>query len=232
MKKIYLFLPLLFFSTTVIFAQSKKEKKEKKSEELAKFTVDKKNYVELGVNVTTAIAAGGFHFADNLITSDPYILHLKLVRQKYAIRLGAGVSILSEKKGELINSKINSGNTFDLRIGFDYQVPIDKHWRLYYGFDVLTGYAKGQNDFSIGGDVTTISFNEKSIGGGPILGLQYHINKRISLQTEGALYLKNTTRDKILTYRNLPNLPPQPSSDNIWSMPVGIPRSLFVIIRF
>jgi hypothetical protein len=229
MKNHYLFLCLFFFSVTATFAQGKKEKKAKENKET---TTEKKNYVELGVNVTTAIASGGFHFADKLIASDPYILHLKFVRQKFAIRLGAGASILSQKKGELINSRITSGTNVDLRLGFDYQVPIDKHWRLYYGFDVLTGYGEGQSDTSIGGDVTDIRYEEKSIGGGPILGLQYHINKRISLQTEGTLYLKNTTRDKTLTYRSLPNLPPQLTSDNEWTMPVGIPRSLFVIIRF
>lgn len=225
MKKNYLFLCLFFCSLTVTFAQSKKEKKEKER------TVEKKNYVELGVNVTTAIAAGGFHFADNLITTDPYILHLKFVRQKFAVRLGAGASILSEKKAELINSRISSGNTFDLRAGLDYQVPIDNRWRLYYGFDVLLGFAKGQNDFSVAGDVTDLRVEEKSIGGGPILGLQYHINKRISLQTEGTLYFKNIQRNKTLTYRSLP-LSPEITKDNIWTMPIGVPRSLFVIIRF
>jgi Outer membrane protein beta-barrel domain len=232
MKKRYLTLVLLlFWGATQTFAQKAsvnfKEEKEKKKQE----NDNRKTYVELGVNVTGAIASAGFRQADSLQNSDPFFLHLKLVSHRFGVRLGAGTSTLSKKKISEIDSRIQSVTASDFRLGLDYQIPIDNRWRIYAGFDLISGYKKGQNDYSNAGGITKIRYTEKSIGGGPLLGLQFHLNKRISLQTEAALYLVNTTTEKNLSYSDI-KVPPSNSSGSNWTMPIGVPRSMFVIIRF
>ncbi len=232
MKKRYLtFILLLFWGATQTFAQNAvvniKEEKEKKKKD----TNESKTYVELGINVTGAIASAGFRQTDSLQNSDPFFLHLKLVSHRFGVRLGAGASTLSKKKISEIDSRIQSVSASDFRLGIDYQIPIDNRWRIYAGFDLISGYKKGQNDYSNAGGITKIRYTEKSIGGGPLLGLQFHLNKHISFQTEASLYLVNTTHQQTLTYSDL-KLPPNNSSGSDWTLPIGVPRSLFVIIRF
>jgi hypothetical protein len=223
------FLLLMSFS---LFSQNKVKKEKKSTPTEAKV---RKTYGELGINVSGAIAAGGFRLKDNLYNTDPYFLNFKLVHKDVALRTGFGVGILSTKEIEILNTnqkgKIESVNFFNFKGGLEIQTPIDDKWRLYYGFDALVGYRKGQNDYSIDGGVTNISLTEKTFGLGPILGIQYRIGKRISLQTEATLYFSNTNSTRLISYADQPNVVFPPSTKSVFSMPIGIPRSLYVIIK-
>ena len=225
-----LLLTLLFYSSVSYAQWEGKNKKPKPKEEI----VAKKTYLELGINLTSAIASGGFHFADNFLSADPYFLHLKFVTHRIGIRAGAGTSIYSQKTLNLLNEqgRISAVNRTDIRLGLDFQTAIDEHWRIYYGADFLTGFGKGQNDFLDKGVTSNIRYDDKTIGGGPLLGIQYHLNKRISFQTEATLYFTYNTETQTVTYSNLPTLNVEPTTKSQWKMPLGVPHSLFVIVRF
>lgn len=231
MKKL-LFIALVLCSN-IAYGQVEKSNPKKKVKE-KKEIVARKNYFELGINLTTAIAAGGFRFTENFIVNDPYFLHLKVVTHGFGLRAGFGSAFYSQKRLDNIDKqgRVDAFYKTDLRLGLDYQIPIDEHWRLYYGVDVLSGLGSTQNDFLTDGVLSKINYKEKTIGGGPILGIQYHLNKRISLQTEATLYFTYTTSDKKVSYSNLPGLDPDFETKSVWKMPTGVPQSFFVIIRF
>ena len=232
MKNLFL-IAFLYCSTNAAYAQTEVENKKSKSKE-KKEIVAKTNYLELGINLTGAIASAGFHFADNFLSADPYFLHLKFITHKFGIRAGFGTSIYSKKKLDDIDNlgRIDAVYRTDFRVGLDYQTPIDEHWRLYYGVDVLKGFGNRQNDFLKDGVLAYNNYTDGTTGVGPILGIQYHLNKRISFQTEASVYFTYNTARQSVTYSNLPNLPPYRTSKSEWKMPIGVPHSLFVIVRF
>ena len=227
-----LLIVFLCYSSAMYAQWEGKNKKSKPKEK--KEIVARTNYLELGLNLTTAVASAGFHFADNLLADDPYFLHLKFVTHRVGIRAGFGTSLYSQKKLDDIDNlgRIDAVNRYDFRAGLDYQIPIDEHWRLYYGADFLKGFGSRQNDFLKDGVLAHNDYVDGTIGGGPILGIQYHLNNRISFQTEGTLYFTYNTAKQSVTYSNLPTLEPYSTSKSEWKMPVGVPHSLFVIISF
>ncbi len=228
-----LLLIALFLCSSTMYGQEEKSDFKKKGKE-KKEIVARKNYIELGVNLTTAVASGGFRFADNFIVTDPYFLHLKFVTHGFGLRTGFGSAFYSQKKLDNIDKegRIDAFYRTDFRLGFDYQIPIDEHWRLYYGADILSGFGDTQNDFLKDGILAQNIYKEKTIGGGPILGIQYHLNKRISFQTEASLYFTYNISEQKIYYSNLPTLDPNFDTRSVWKMPTGVPQSLFIIIRF
>jgi hypothetical protein len=228
-----LLLIALFFCSSTTYGQVKDPNPTKKSKE-KKEILSKKTYIELGLNLTTAIASGGFRSTENFIVTDPYFIHLKLVTHKFGLRAGFGMASYSQKRLDNIDKegRIYAFYRTDIRLGLDYQIPIDNHWRLYYGGDILTGFGNTQNEFLKDGILAKNEYKEKTIGGGPLIGIQYHLNKRISFQTEAALYFTYNTSEKKVFYSNLPTLDPTFQTKEVWKMPTGVPQSLFIIIRF
>jgi hypothetical protein len=219
--KNYCFLLLLFGTLSV---QAQKNKGD------ASAAPAKKNYLELGVNVSGAVQAFVRNNTDSIV-SDPYALSLKFVTHKFGIRLGAGYSLKSSKYITLLQARVEELARLDLRAGFDYQRPINEHWRIYYGADVLFGTVKGGDQYSEGKDVIKVDIDEKMFGAGPILGIQYHVNRHISFQTEAAFYYMQINSNKKYTYVSKPDLTKEEPTTT-YLFPPGIPRSLSVIIRF
>jgi hypothetical protein len=227
-----LLLIALFFTSCTTYGQVKDPETKKSKEK--KEIVTKKNYIELGLNLTTALASGGFRFTENFIVTDPYFIHLKIVTHRFGLRAGFGSAFYSRKRLDDLDKqgRIDAFYRTDFRIGADYQIPIDNHWRLYYGGDFLGGFGNRQNEFLSDGVLAKNNYEEKTIGGGPVLGLQYHLNKRISFQTEGSLYFTYNVSKQKVSYSNLPTLDTDYDTKSVWKMPTGVPQSLFVIIRF
>jgi hypothetical protein len=216
---------LLFLLLWTYAAQAQKSKADKSPK------AAQKTYLELGLNVTGAIQSFVRNNTDS-IYSDPYALSLKFVTHKFGLRLGAGFSTRSSKYITLLQARVDNLERVDLRAGLDYQHPINEHWRVYYGADVLYGTVNGFQQFNDGSkDILTVDVKEKMVGVGPILGVQYHLNKRISFQTEAAFYFLQTNTTKAYTNSSLTNNP-LPEKTSRYDFPPGIPRSLSVIVRF
>ncbi len=218
MKNSILFILMLGACT----AQAQKSK-------LKRNPLEAKNYLEVGLNLTGAIEAFVRNQTDSIF-SDPYALSLKFVTHKFGLRLGAGYSYKTIKEITLVQASVDEVNRLDLRAGFDYQHPINDHWRMYYGLDVLYGKAKQRLETSEGQSITIRNRNENLIGGGPLFGLQYHLNSRISFQTEASLYILKSAGTSIYTSSLNPALNVERPIDKV-TLPLGVPRSISVIIR-
>jgi hypothetical protein len=215
---------LAFLFSMPLLAQKKKSTKE---------TILKKNYVEAGFNLTGAIQTFVRNRTDSIYT-DPYALSLKIINDKMAYRFGLGYSFRTSEDITLIQARVNNLNRFDIRAGIERQLVLGEHWRIYAGADILWGLVDGKNQFAEGnpnGEIITVKVNEHLLGGGPILGIQYHLNSRISFLTEASLYGMRINTEKIYST----NLKPDPigierSSRNVF--PPGMPRSIVVVVRF
>jgi hypothetical protein len=86
------------------------------------------------------------------------------------------------------------------RIGFERQHVITKSWHLYYGVDIMyaTAYDKAETVFKShpaapDGFTTLTRDMAETRGAGPIMGIQFNINKRLCLSTESSFFYTETT---------------------------------------
>jgi len=159
MKK-YLFL-LFIISSTITFAQEEEDAFKYKTR-------------EVGLNATpfisTFISIGETSLKDQVAT-----LTWKNINSKNrGFRLGIGVHI--------DDSRFGNSASFHLRIGFERRRLIKNNWWYYWGGDILLNlddefFADPNPSFGTG------------FGVGPVFGMFYQINNRISLSTESSLYV-------------------------------------------
>ena len=85
--------------------------------------------------------------------------------------------------------------------------------------------------FDSGFDRVTTSTDVTGIGGGPVWGIQFNLNDRLSLQTEAALYaLSSTTKEKSQFSSN-PEFNTNDKSNNM-AIAFTLPTSVFFVVRF
>jgi hypothetical protein len=105
--------------------------------------------------------------------------------------LGFTQSNQSENPSSDFTTKQKVSN-LSARAGVEIQQKIITRWTVYYGLDLIyqtndrevsTTFSNGQEFFS-----TTTMENNTGSGAGPVLGVQFNINKKLSLSTETALY--------------------------------------------
>jgi len=142
---------------------------------------------QIGVNSTALISQLiNFSSSFSLFNSD-YIFIYKKQKGVSNFRFGFGGSMRYEK-GDFasgLNASVN------LRFGSERFTDITKRWRVYYGGDFKTGFAYTNNSF--------LDEPVRSVygGGGPVCGLQFNINARLSLSTEASYdLLVSTEKDR------------------------------------
>ncbi|MGV3598336.1 MAG: outer membrane beta-barrel protein [Bacteroidota bacterium] len=151
---------------------------------------------QIGVNATLFIKQF-LSFNDNVFNSSPYSLTYKYIDQNEGWRIGLGGSNTSSKSNPNNGTNITSNTNIniDARLGYEWQKKLDKRWLMYYGLDGIYSYSKFRSTSSIqsGGfppktEEVISSTEDFGFGGGPILGMEFKINKRISLNAETAAY--------------------------------------------
>lgn len=212
---------LLIFLPLMLQAQKRTVKKQ---------SIQKQNHIEIGLNVSGAVSTFVHNRTDSTY-NDPYAILFKYVRKRVGIRMAAGYSFNTVKEINAIQARVDGLHRVDWRGGIDYLHDLNEHWRLYYGADLLLGSVRGNKQFSEGDNVYKVSVKENLMGFGPLIGIQYHITPKISLQTEAAFYLMQSNTTK--TYYNNAK-PGEIYTDNTEQIRVlpGIPRSVAIIVRF
>lgn len=130
---------------------------------------------ELGFNtsplLTTFISIGATQ------TSNPPIAFTwKRIRENgRALRMGLGFNLRSETGFIEPNT-----NKFYFHIGFERRRDITEKWKYYWGGDILFNRENSFRERSLIGD---------GVGLGPVLGLHFMFNEKISLSTESSMYL-------------------------------------------
>ncbi len=141
------------------------------------------------------------------IAVSPYIVGYKCFFKKHGVRLSVGGSF--SKKTEFPDStstRITNNNSLDYRVGYEYNYKFGKRWTFQTGIDAVGRtnflYSKANSSF----DIVTTSSPSNSLGGGPFLGIQFNISKRIALFTETAFYYSYTWSKRKVNSMNFPEL--------------------------
>jgi hypothetical protein len=157
---------------------------------------------EVGVNVTSLMKQVVSLSNTNLVVQ-PYNLTYKAIYKNYALRSGIGMVISNSStsiQGVAV-PRVTNAHGLSYRVGLEYQTRIAKRLSVYGGIDFVSDKISSETktfneSVSFSGTTTTEMLTKnmsKSYGCGPALGIQFWINKRISIFTEAPLYFKSTT---------------------------------------
>lgn len=121
------------------------------------------------------------------------------------------------------NERSSDDNARSLRLGLELQQILSKRWILCYGIDYINSTTSTStvttstinNGFP---PVTTFTRTEiqsssKSTGGGPILGVQFNLNRWVSLGTETSFYYLESKGGSKTTSSNPNNTIPETFTD-------------------
>lgn len=227
---------LLLTVTIALLATTLQAQKSKRGFEIDSTWRNKTHY-ELGLNVSEFIKTFIVPNNNNNLGANAttYLLSFKSIfKCGAAVRFGLGGRI-SDKDTQsdsftgTLNVKNNQVNT---RLGFEWQFNLGRRWNTYAGADIIYSNGKQSSEtFSTPPNKFITSSTVRAFGGGPVVGIQFRISKRISLLTEAALYAqKITSTDKqIDTSFPANNTQTKTVEKNISFI---VPQSLFLIITF
>ncbi|MCW3126880.1 MAG: hypothetical protein JWO03_2538 [Bacteroidetes bacterium] len=197
--------------------------------------VPKKEKMEHDININTT-----FFFKQIISLSNanleisPYIVGYKFFPVKHhGIRFAIGGNFSSHTQNtDSTFTQITKISSVDYRLGYEYRRSFGKRWSFFAGVDLInsfsTLYSRVNSDF----DIVTTSDKTWTIGGGPVIGIQINISKRIALFTETAFYYTySSTKDKV-TSLNFPELNHNRVTDIQQTGKFLLPTSLFFVFRF
>jgi hypothetical protein len=193
---------------------------------------------ELGVNFTFFLDEA-LDFGGGNTSLNPYfITYKKLDESGIGLRMGAGVSISQQNNKEELGSTTKAdvsqtSSSFNFRFGKEWQHKLTNRLMYYYGFDGLVGFGQSHSKSRANdGDVTTKSNSYRgTLGGGPVVGLQFMITDRIGLYTEGALYLANTYRRSKVKFEGTSDEEEKEISNSL-GLNLDLPSNIYLFIRF
>lgn len=185
---------------------------------------------EIGLNITNTLA-GFFNAGGTDLPTDPFLFSYKRVNNSGALRFGVNFRVVNQKEFLNNGERDVKENDFFFRGGYEWRNKVNNRFTLYYGLDAVAEYQNEQLDFISFGFEDLASFeNTYGIGGGPVLGVIFHLNKRVALSTEGSIYglaLYNDSRKEIGN-----GLPPTENNSTGFRLLPSVPSSLYVIFSF
>ena len=188
---------------------------------------------ELGINSTFFIA-NFISFSGNIPNLvSPYALTYKMWVGKHGFRSGIGANYRERSDdGNNGSSTFTSTTTqADVRLGYEYQLPLARRWNMYFGADLVYQYSLSKQKNSTTFESVTTTTEGNTLGGGPVVGIQFFINERISLGTETTCYFQNADVVQS-THSTLQPEFDSSSYSNTKSFSFIPPTSIFVNIRF
>jgi hypothetical protein len=151
-------------------------------------STSRKKKHEIGMN-TTLLIKQVLGLNSTNIPFSPYLLTYRYaINSNTNFRAGAGLIVQKTASTENdINKRYSKSYAMDYRIGIEKQNRLTERWKAYYGIDLIYTYSEILSETSFG------SFNNqvKGYGAGPVVGIQFYLNKRMSLFAEASLYYSN-----------------------------------------
>ncbi|HNR55571.1 MAG TPA: hypothetical protein PKJ19_10405 [Flavobacteriales bacterium] len=121
-----------------------------------------------------------------------YLLAYKHGRGVGALRLGMGgeYALRSDTGGYNSNTDFTNYEwRFYFRAGWERRWSLSNRWSCYAGIDGLFGTGRGlSHNITTHAGRPDVHSTFKSFGAGPVLGIQFHLNRRVALYTESSLY--------------------------------------------
>lgn len=168
------------------------------------------------------------------IAISPYILGYKCFFTKnHGIRASIGGSF--SKRTDYPDStatRITTNYAVDYRVGYEFRHLFGKRWYLQTGVDIVGRQSFGGTKANSSFDILNSSTSFNSIGGGPLLGIQFNITNRIALFTETAFYYSYSWGQRKIDSRNFPQLNSNRSAGSEYRGEFILPTSLFFVFIF
>lgn len=186
---------------------------------------------ELSLNITNTLA-GFFNSGGSDLSTDPYLIGIKAVKNSGVLRLGAGFKHRSkEERNEFLGTVLNTDETnVQFRIGGEKRIDLGKRFLLFYGGDLAYRYVQSDAVLTSFPDNIVVKSWEAGFGAGPILGAMFHLTPRISLSTEAFLYgivyfgEKKEPKDNVFD--------PVTTRFTGFDLVPALPSSLYIVVKF
>jgi opacity protein-like surface antigen len=170
----------------------------------------------------------------NASNSNPYLILGKVACGNTAFRLGIGGNRSKDKKQQegFADSQTTLNQGIQLRLGAERRYELGKRWFGSFGFDAVADRTENKTINDSGFDVETKSTVNRSIGGGLVAGLQFHITEKLSLYTEGFLYYTFGETRSGRFFKNFPEFNDDVNTTDTQDLIVGLPSVLYVVVKF
>jgi hypothetical protein len=189
---------------------------------------EKKIKHELGLNVTNLIT----DLLGNNNRSDPgtYLISYKRLSGNSAFRLGLNVNFsIDQQRFNGFDNNLTNQN-LQIRLGKEWRHDIVKRLQYYFGVDGLAGYQSEQSAATVNGSTIIQKNGVVQVGVGPVLGFQFAIYDKLLIGTEGSLYA--TFNRSSTDFTVIGSIPIPSRSSNGLIIQTGLPKSLFLILKF
>lgn len=194
---------------------------------------------QLSLNVTSFISNYLTFNPNGIVSNSPYIITYKHLVDGAGLRLGLGGNLSSTSQNPNNGQTLSKTNTMDIdvRLGFEMQERLNKRWLFYYGADVRYAYDLTRTtSSSVGGfppQQQDISSETEAFtaGAGPVLGIEFKLGKRISINTETTAYANYRERRRRITNPNFGAFNTN-EFNAIRNFNIIIPTSVFFVLHF
>ena len=145
-------------------------------------------------------------FNNNSTPTQTYqFMYRRMYGSSNALRVQLGVNYFQNTVKEDDDTNELSSSLNDFAIGFEKRYAIHKRWLYYFGFQGMLRYELQTSKNSSGSFQSSQKDNVFGAGIGGVVGLQFNINDRISLSTEGGLPLMYTVAKSTSSFDNETN---------------------------
>jgi hypothetical protein len=166
-------------------------------------------------------------------SAEPYTLVGRRIQGNRAFRFGFGIFWDSRKETieKFLDSKTFNTQSLSLRLGYEWRRELHPCWNVYYGIDAVGLYRNDENISDSGFDKVTIQNQNIDSGLAAVLGVEYKLNERISLSTEGSLGMFYTTGKEGTKFSAATQTDSFKNKDGFKSI-TQLPISLFLNVKF
>lgn len=188
---------------------------------------------QIGISATSLLKQF-ISWGDSSISQSPYILTYKFGVGPFALRTGFGGGLNSAEGTEegYADSETDEERFADVRVGLEYQTSMGKKWQGSFGVDAIWfGHERSQVS-DTGFDMVSNITQTQGTGFGPIIGLRYMINSRLSLYTEGAFYYTTSDRVQSRLFSNFPQFDDELNDTVIKDIRIAMPATIYLVYEF
>lgn len=173
-------LPLLIFifSCNLIFA----------NEDTTSISMSPAKSFELIANCSQ-FAKQFLSLTNNSLEISPYLVGVRAGLNRHYLRAQLGVDYRSNSQSDPVAQSSNSIliNTLNIRLGYQYRIPISTKFTSYIGPDILINYTQNKTTSEFSGFTNESNVKSTGFGAGLGMGLQWNLSHRIAISTETSL---------------------------------------------
>jgi hypothetical protein len=164
----------------------------------------------------------------------PYIIGYKVFPGKHhGLRFSIGGNWnYNRQKPDSTFVQIRKSNSVDYRVGYEYRHGFGKRWAFFGGVDFINGFSGSSNRVNSNTDILTTQDKSFTVGGGPVIGIQLNISKRIFVFTETAFYYSYEQTLSKVNSLNFTELNSDQVTEVSQKATFLLPTSIFFVFRF